>query len=167
MTDFRIDYRSPDGVLVQAIADFVSLDYVLKENDAGILTLVLADTALSGPPFLDGRLEIYRRVGAGGYNLEGDAVWLIRKWAYSRTGESSTLTITAYHAASLLKRRIVAYNADTAYSKKYDQLDDMMKAIVRENFNTLATDTTRRITTYMMVQADLSLAPVQDKAFLS
>jgi hypothetical protein len=66
----------------------------------------------------------------------------------------------------ILKRRIVAYPAESIESSKSDAADDMMKAIVRENMGALATDTARAFpATWFAVDADWTLAPVVDKAF--
>lgn len=166
-TAYALEYRAPDGTLLAIIDDFSRLDYARKENEPGYLELVLPVNVLGigVTPVLDGRLEVYRSVGAGAPYLDMDAVWLIRGWQYEKQGGTSSLVIKARDAIQLLDRRIVAYAADTAYSSKTNQGDDMMKDIVRENFGALATDVNRNIAAYMTVEVDLTLAPSIVKAF--
>src|SRR5574343_782046 len=56
------------------------------------------------------------------------------------------LIIGGPDARALLGSRIVAYPAGSAQAAKTDYADDMMKAIVRENLGSTATDTTRDLT---------------------
>lgn len=56
-----------------------------------------------------------------------------------------TLTLSGSHLLGLLKRRIIAYHAGSSYASKTAKIDDMMKAIVRENLGSSATDTDRQL----------------------
>jgi hypothetical protein len=72
--------------------------------------------------------------------------------------------VTAYSAIELLKRRHVAANAETAAAKKTDNIDDMMKAIVREQLGASAAGI-RNISTYLSVEPDASAGTSITKAF--
>jgi hypothetical protein len=69
------------------------------------------------------------------------------------------VVIHAVAALELLSRRIVAYDAATASSEKTAAADNMIKAIVRENLGSLATDTARSWASLLTVAADTSAAP--------
>jgi len=162
MTDYLLRYLTHDGVFVENISDFSHLKYAGRENEIGIMTLTLPAELMN--PVLDGRLEIYRQVGAGGYNLEFDTQWFIRYWKKQRQGNVSSLLVKAYTGNELLSRRIIGYAADTPQTNKTAHIDDMMKAFVRENCGTLATDTGRNLSTYLSVQGDFAGAPIHTKA---
>lgn len=164
MTDYYLRYLTVDGIQILNISDFTSLEYTLKENEVGVLELALPASQFIWPPILDGRLEVYRRVGAGAYYLDGGCQWLLRDWVLQKSGLESTIALRAYHTNHLLGRRIVAYNADTSQTMKTDYIDDMMKEIVNENYLAGAV-AARDISAYMTAQADLSLAPRKSKAF--
>ena len=164
MTDYYLRYLTADGVQVLNVPDFSRLEYTLAENEVGVLELSLPFSQFIWPPILDGRFEVYRRVGAGAYYLDGGCQWLLRDWALEKSGNESIISLRAYHTNHLLGRRIVAYNADTSQTAKTDYIDDMMKEIVYENYLAGAV-AARNISAYMTAQADLSLAPRVSKAF--
>ena len=144
---------------------FHTLEYVLVENDIGALQLVLPGTDASPLLFLrDTELEVFRTED-GITSLEGEKPFFARdaQISLSPAGEYLT-TITAIDAKHLLTRRIVAYAAGTAQSRKSNiAADNMMKAIVRENLGSSAV-TARQFTDFG-VEADTTSADVMTKAF--
>ena len=109
--------------------------------------------------FIDKRLVI-ERAGANVPTMRTEGVFMVRYPDFKR----NMLTVAAFSGEELVDRRIVAYNAGTAYTDKTDYADDMMKAVIRENLGTLATVTTRAISD-LTVDADLSLGPSLTRAF--
>jgi hypothetical protein len=115
---------------------------------------------------IDGWLEVWRRAAGGLNYLDTETVWFIRDVSrrLNERGERF-ITVIAYSAADLLKRRIVAYAAGSSQAEKTGAADNLMKAIVRENLGSLATDTSRSISAYLSVQADSGAGPSLSKAF--
>lgn len=160
---YEIRLYDPFGAYLAVLDGFMSLDYVLKVNEVGTVSLVVS---IDYPPFLfrkDGRIEVWRGVGAGPLRLQN--VWLIvkRRTAVDDDGEL-LIDVAGHDLKDLLRRRIVAYAASTAYADKQGLVDDLAKAIVRENLGSLATDTARSWATYLSVAPDLGLGPAVTKA---
>jgi hypothetical protein len=149
------------GNTLDVIDEWLSLTYTRSVNNIGALSLELDGNYPAQFLKLDGRLIVARN----GKN-DSDTAWLIRKISRQLDNNGQyTIVVNAVSAVELLKRRIVAYAAGTAYADKTDQADDMMKAIVRENLGSLATDSARNISTYLAVQNDTSQGPTTSKAF--
>lgn len=171
MADYQLLLRDPFGNLLAPLDGFIDLDYARIVNGIGALTVNLPkqyDQYLfsSGDVRVDNRIDVLRRVGSGAYYLDTDAQWLVRRGVKKLTGNGQRLTtIQAECANSLLKRRIVAYASGAAQADKTGFADDLMKAIIRENFGSLATDTARSIATYLTTQADLGVGGSVSKAF--
>lgn len=109
-----------------------ALDYVLNCAPGGIgvleLTVPLSfDTSLLLP---DGRISVWRSIDGRSPYQDNSATYLIRYFDY---GPTSTF-VRAYHATSLLDRRVIAYDAGTSYTKKAAAAaDDQIKTFVNEN----------------------------------
>lgn len=144
--------------------DMISLSAAIGLNGVGALTLVLPDSAeLRALIYQDMRIEIERSVEDYAHLL-GDTAWFVH--SYEDAPTAGTVTLFADHAgARILGDRDVAYDAGTSQAEKADQADDMMKAYVRENAGSSATDTDRRLpTTFFTVASDLGLGPSRSKA---
>jgi hypothetical protein len=145
---------------------FEKLSYTLAANAVSTLTLTLpADFNLD---FLapDNRLQVWFSYGTGPERRDIESCWIIR-YLESDTDEQNdtTIRVIAESANALLKARTVAYNAGSSQAQKTANADDMLKAIVRENF-TAATDTTRNYAAaYFAVAADLAAGPSLTKGF--
>lgn len=162
------DIRVTDafGEELCAANDFETLDCSLKENEIGAVTLTVPPTYPISYYKKDGRLLISRSTDGSLPALIGNTHWFIRRVRKTITRGKRGYTITALHANCLLKRRIVAYNAGTAYTEKNDFADDIIKEVIRENFGSLATDTSRRwASTLLSIQADTGQGPTVAKAF--
>jgi hypothetical protein len=163
---YFVEVADPFGVKLAQVDTFLALDFVRPVNDVGVLTLDLDPDTDVSQFRLDGRLSVYRQGSAGGYRLQTETVWLVRQWRrVMYTSGERVLRVTAYSASDLLARRIVAYAAGSDEASKTDHADDMMKAIVRENLGASATDTDRRWSSYLTVQADSASASSMSKAF--
>lgn len=164
--NYSVVVKDVSGIATGVIVPFESLIYARKVNEVGTLLLELEPEKYDVSMFpIDARLEVWR--GTGGVPaLDMQTCWFVR----SRTIRTDTdgvqyLGIGAVDAMDLLARRIVAYQSTTAQAKKTDQIDDMMKAIVRENLGASATDTARRVDTWLNVDADEALASSESKEF--
>lgn len=173
MANYSLLYRDPNGVLTTVIKDFFKLEYARKENDFGSLYLDVPPVFGTGFFKIDGQLEIQRtlRDDLPAY-LEGETTWFIRKITHKTEGNRKWLHLLAYDAVHMLERRVIPYYAESAYTKKADYADDMIKAIVRENMgtlavnrDTLAADTARNLSALINVEVDESLAPLIEKSF--
>jgi len=158
--NYSVSLLNPIGEQLDLLDDWLTLSYTRSVNDVGVLELVL-DGNYS--PFanlkLDGRLVVWRNAGGRSY-ADTDTVFLIRQ--IERTLSSSgqrTITVVGLSAVELLRRRIVAYDAGSSQASKSDLADDLLKEIVAENLGSSATDSNRDISTYLDIEADVSLGP--------
>lgn len=167
-TEYGIGIFDPRGNRVLEPADWKSVDYVRVENDFGTLTLELPGDYEPGLFVKDGLITVERSVEGGRPYLDTDTVWMIRRRRWQKPGarEPASWTLYAYCLNNLLKRRIVDYQPnDTTYTALVAEADDMGKTIMRQNFGSAATDSTRSLADYLGIQADASLAPVLNKSF--
>lgn len=150
MSSHQIVWRNAVGEIQGIIQDYQSLDYAFGEMVVGAATIVLPASVYGfGTIGKDHILEIQRRTTGGKFKAVGERAWFVR----GRKQDAKVLTLKAYDPVYLLTGRIVAYAADTSYSKKSAAAANVLKAIVRENLGSSATDTARPITNFS-VQAD-------------
>ncbi len=167
-SNYYLIHRSFSGTVKTILtpSDWFKLEYIKKENDFGSLYLDLPPIYDANHFLVDDRLEVMMSVEGGSFVLDMDSVWFIRLMRFKiDENNKEFIHILAYDATQLLNRRIVAYPSGTAYSGKLDKADDMIKAIARENFGTLASDTNRDISEYMSIDPDYSLCPEIEKSF--
>ncbi len=159
--------RDPAGNILTILNHFSRLEYIRSLNMTGWMRLDLDPRSVDQGMFrLDCRLEPWRTVGALQPYLDGESVYFIRRISYKIDSNGrELLSIYALDANYLLDGRIVAYAAGSAQGEKTAACDDMMKAIVRENLGSSATDTTRSLATYLTVAADLTQCASITKAF--
>jgi hypothetical protein len=159
--EYSLNYYTPSGAFV-TILRYSNFQLTLKENEIGIMT-VLVPPQLYSPSFFvrDGIIEVERKMGANNTSLVGKTFWLIRRANYKIDDSGmETVEISAQDTMSILKRRIVAHYTGSAYSKKIDFADDVMKDIIRENFGVLNLDATRNISAWMLAEANTSQGPI-------
>lgn len=161
MTNYRTDIFTPTGTQLPSAVP-IEGNYVLTERGVGTLHLVLPPSYPVDYLQKDGLIRVNRDIGAG-YYLDGDATWLIRHRRQSLSGRERLTEVWAEHVNTLLARRVVAYAAGSAETSKTDYADDMIKAVVRENF-TAPTDTARTMSG-LSVEGDLSQAPSISRSF--
>lgn len=151
--------------------DAYSLEASVGVNSVGAATLILPGHYGREKFFRDGLLELWRQAAGGPPRLWTDRLWFIRDIRKLINGKRHSWKLTAYDGNYLFgdsdgqRGRIVAYNTSNSYTSKLAAVDDMMKAIVRENAGTLATDATRSLATYLAVAADTTGGPVLRKEF--
>lgn len=157
---------SPTGQRLKFIDRFTKLRYTLATNGIGVAKLTLGPSFPLSIVQEDCQLLIYRQLPGRAKYRDGDAVWFIRDWEWgiSRRGEES-IVLLAYSASDILDRAIVAYAANSAQATKTSiATDDMVKALVRENLGSLATDTARDKSTYLLVESDTAQGPTATKS---
>jgi hypothetical protein len=166
MASYQIVLRDPvTGNQLDVITHFTRLEYSRQENQVGVMYLELPRCKAEAYFRKDLLLEIWRTVGGRTY-LEGNTAWLLRAWTLSTSGSLKTWSLTALDMNFVLGGFEVEYAAESAQAKKsVTAIDNLMKAIVRENLGSLATDTARSLASFISVQADLTKAPTTTKAF--
>lgn len=166
-THYTCRIADPAGNVLAEVANFVdnpegggaALDYALTVGGVGALQLTLPATFDAGLLRLDGRIGVWRSINGRPPALDGQAIFFIRTWIYTE----ATTTVTAYHATSLLERRIVAYYAGTSYSDKAaTAAGDQIKAVADENLGAgisaadrIGAETQADISALVDIQADL------------
>ena len=157
---------TPTGVKLAAVDTWITLDYTRSVNNFGTLRMSLPGTFSMDNLSLDNRIAVWRSVSGAPQYLDTETVWFIRdiKKTLSDRGEK-LIEVTALSAAELLNRRYVAYFAGTDQASKAGPADDVMKAIVRENLGSLATNTARDWSSYLTVASDLAAGPRITKGF--
>ena len=146
------------------VADFTSesgaaLQYALSVGGIGALSLTVPASFPTSFLQLDGRIGVWVSINGAPPKLDGNAIFLIRKWRYTQ----DTTTVTAFHASSLLKRRILAYFTGTSYTlKSAVAAGNLIKAFARENLGSsissadrIGAETQADLSALLGIQADL------------
>lgn len=175
MADYQVIAFSPLGSPLCDLSSFISLEMVRNVNDVGRLVLNIPpdfdNILFTGNDVLpDNRIEVRRRIGAGGFYLEGETQWLTIDGKKSQVQNGKrTSKLILEDAIALLARRIVAYQSGSAQADKAPTfIDNTMKDIVDENFMSAASDTARNINSIyslLTVQADLGQGASLGKSF--
>lgn len=168
ISNYEVRFLSQSGY-VQAVLDtFVKMEYTRTVNQPGWLSITIPPDIISFNLIRpDTRIEVRRQVDGKPFYTDMETQWLIRRWSKSLSSNGEKLvTLGGPSALDILRRRIVAYDSGSAQADKgATDADNLMKDIVDENFLASATDTTRRITSYLSLQADASAGPHVTKAF--
>lgn len=157
MSEYAIDIRSPDGGTRLAYLDgygFSDLDYVINRNAPGAAMLTVPARGLPVAAFKDDtRLNIYRRSRrASTATIEGETCFFVRRITRNR----DTVTLHATSAMDVLSRRIVKYTAGSTQARKNLPADQLMLAILEENFGSGASGTGRAVDPYVFSVANAS-----------
>lgn len=119
--------------LLARLRDFASLDYVLNENAPGAMTLVIPPIVPLNFFVQDTQIEIWRYPDGHTPVLEGGSQWFVQRVQHNY-GVEQTYQIEAVDAMTLLERRYVMYYAGSNQTRATDNVDDIMKKVIRENF---------------------------------
>ena len=165
--EHQLHILSPVGVPLDILSDgtFAALNYGFRDIEPGVLEFILPAGYAGGIISEEFQVEVYRAVGAGSMQLEGETTFFIRR-VHPSTNASGikTIQITAYSALELLTRRIVAYYAGTSYTDKVDiPWDNLAREIMRENYGSLVSDTTRNLSPWLTIQTDTNWGPSYTK----
>jgi hypothetical protein len=164
-TSYDLVIRNTSGTEIGRITEFVSIHPTRVVNAQGACEIVIFSQTEQRIGFLIGIdmwIEIWRRDPlVASSSVVGDTAYFVRKVVRTR----DRTVVTCADALSLLDRRIIAYAAEEPEADKSGTADDVIKAYVRENMSTLATDTNRIISTDLFtVDGDLSLSQSITKA---
>lgn len=145
-------------------ADILRLEYLRVVNTPGVLSMRLRDDSLLDLIQVDSRFIIERRL-PGGSSIDTDTFWFCRDWSSDFSNGNKTVEIDGvYSALWALDGPIIAYASGSSQASKSTYIDDMMKAIVRENRGSLVIDSDRQIS-LLSVEADASAGPSTTQSF--
>ena len=162
-----IRWLDPNGAPLTVLKDFTRLEYLRAEGKVGWLKLDLDPLAIDTSLLrVNMRLEPWRSTFSITPYLDGDSQFFLQSWGWKTDAQGvERLHLEAYDGNFIVAQHIVDEYSGTAGAAKTDYADDMLKAIIREQMGSLATDTARDLSTWMSVQADLSAGPSITKAF--
>lgn len=163
---YFVKIRTPYNVPILNVNEFYKIELFRSEFGIGSLYVDFPlKEFMSQNISTEWRLEVYRRTTGGKLVRVGDTQWIVKLVRYKADEQNETsIHILAYDAMYLLDKRIVAYVDGTSYTSKTMPADDMLKSIVRENMGALATDYHRDLSDWLVVDADLSAAPIVTKS---
>ncbi len=159
MITYSCRLSDPLGSTLVEMSDFIRLEYALSVGGIGILQITVPSSFDDRLFRLDGRIGVWRSIHGRTPTLDGQSIFLIRRWQYTR----ETTTVTAYHASSLLQRRILAYYTGTSYTRKSAQTaGNIIKSLVRENMGSgivgsdrLGVETRADLSDWLAIQANM------------
>lgn len=161
---YEIWLARDDGTRIGYVDSYESLEYTIVANDVGACKLVLPGTVDRTLYAVDRRLEVWRQPDGGA--LAQESFFFIRHLRDLTDGNGvRRLEVNGVDGNYLLDGRIVAYAVGSAQADQTNEIDDLMKAVVRENLGSTATDTTRDLTAAgLTVMADVALGTSITKA---
>lgn len=141
--EYRIDIKSISGTAQAIITDYRWLTYAREVNNIGVVQFEIAGdhTAIQ---YLtrDAQVEIWRRDTAYGIDWYCDFYGLIQDDTRNHDAEGvEHYTVTAYDGYHLLKRRVVAYYAETENRSAYTGIpvETIAKNLVTYNLTSAGT----------------------------
>lgn len=164
---YDVQLTTDTGHLIADLDQALQFAYVKSLDLPGTWSLTLPETYPDRYWAKDRTIRFWRR-GPSQASASLDFFGLLRRWRYVTDSRGRQLVIlSGYDQTSLLDRRIIAYPADTAKAKvESTEIDNAIKAIVRNNFGTLATDTNRALdANQFTVQPDRGAGETISKAF--
>ena len=162
---YALKFYNSAGTLLETYVDLFDLGVARSGNEPPALTVRLPSGVISSANLVpDARLELVRTGTDGTARRVFGTMFLLAGWSSGYSGNEADLTLSARGAACLLERRIVKYTAGSAEASKTANADNMMRAIVRENFGSGA-GAGRDWSSNLSVEADASLAPSVSKSF--
>jgi hypothetical protein len=170
-TTYAIRIYDPFGNAMPDLPSFNDLEIAQAVGTVGSVTFEIPGDYPREYLQKDGLITVYRAPRNRPPYLIFNKIFFLRRRFRKVSGGRRIWKITGYDPNYLLsspsgqRGRIVAYDAESAQANQTDFADDMMKAIMRENVGSLATDTTRSLATYLDIQADSSSAPSIQKEF--
>lgn len=155
---FEIQLRTPAGLPIRPLDKIVECIYARAENDTGEMTLVLPDDIYAPSLFRPySQILIQRSLPNKPPYIDLQTPWFVIEGPYADLAPDGKrlMVVECIDALGLiLNGANVAYQqySDQAYKQGY--ATDLAKAIVRENRGSLATDTSRDISSWMSVDDD-------------
>lgn len=156
MAEYEPWICDPFGVRLFPLAQYDLLSYARSDNALGKLEIKLPGDFDMRDVRKHGLIMVWRDG-----RLDTETAWIIvgKRQTTDRKG-TSKVYLRAMSGNYLLTSRIVAYAKGTTQASKSGPADNIAKAYVRENLGTLATDTSRQLSTSLFsVAADVSMGP--------
>lgn len=161
MPRYEIWHTDDAGNHLELLNTTQGFDYTLVDGDVGWINVPMPfdNGRIYNNPQVDNRIHIYRAPIGGSLQLV--AVGFIRRWGNSMGASGlATTRLSGGDPNELIKRRIVAYFDRTNYSIKDGPADDVIKAFVRENLGSLATESGRDMSALgVSIEVDRSAGP--------
>jgi hypothetical protein len=161
---YEIRIANQAGVEIKTLVNFSHLTLARVVSGVGNLELKLpgwTDFDLFKP---DSRIAVYRSIAGEPLKLVAETIFIVVGRKRIREKKQKYLVITAKDANLILERHIIAYNSGTTEAQKTDQIDDMMKEIVRENIGADCVEPARTIDE-VTIASNTSTAPSISKSF--
>lgn len=158
--NWEIWVDDPSGSRLKYVETAARVELAMAINAVGAYELQLPADFEREYLRVDGFVEFWRRGKCLDFGLG-------RKFGYDQDDTGvDVLTTAGYDKNELLKARLVAYAAGSSQAEKTDTADDFMKAVMRENFGSLATDTDRDWSSIgFSIAVDFGKGPAVTKAF--
>lgn len=138
--------------------EYISGGYQLAVNQVTRMNLQLPGTFPYELLVQDAWVLPVRCVNGSPGRIDANQVFLVSQRSRKDSGVGQKLIeFQAETANTILKRRIVAYDAETSQADKTGLADNLMLAYMRENFGSSAVDVARRVNTYLDIIGDQSL----------
>jgi hypothetical protein len=157
-TGYEIILADQLGNHIAQFNNFARLEWGRRVNDVGAFLLTFDADQFSRDLWwgLDRRLEIWRKPETGEMTLA--MMGFLRYLKRGRDAQGRRyVTLGGPDQNDLLTRRIIAYAAASSQAAKKGYAGNVIKAFVRENLGSLATDSDRDLTSYgFRVQRNLS-----------
>lgn len=148
--DYSLLFYNPGFQFLQALDKVASCSYARTRNDAGEIELVVPDGYYNPSLFQPFGIILVQRTlpGLQPY-IDLQTPWfLLDGPTYTLAADGTALAhFTGTDALGLiLASRNIAYNDYNEFTDKLDYAENLLKAVVRENAGSLATDTARDLT---------------------
>lgn len=138
-----------------SLGEYTRLSYGRKANDVGELEIALPFGSVRPQVFTEDSVIVVEENGT----LAFDTIWLVD----NITIDQQNIVIKAKDAMAFLARRWILFPEGDPGAQKFQALDDMVKAVVRENV-TNATDINRNLVG-ISTAANVGRAPADQLAF--
>jgi hypothetical protein len=164
-TSYELWLADPKGNRIAYLDTWDTLSWTRVKNGVGQFSLSFGFDQFSRDLWwgLDRRLEVWRQPEGG--TLQLIRIFFLRYLRQQTRGDRRTIIIGGPDCNTLLDRRTIAYDAQTAEAFKTGTADDIMKEFVDENLGASATDSDRDWETpgYITIQPDLGNAASIEK----
>lgn len=163
-SDWEIWLSDPSGLRLAELTQVGAFSLARVSDAVGAFEIELPGHVFDDFIRIDGIVEFWRTPAGGRSSLLLAGFIRQPRYLQDRNGRDMTV-LSGEDSMELLTRRIVAYAAGSSQAQKTDYADDMMKAIIRENFGSSAPADRDVSGLNFTVAPDLSLAPSITKAF--
>ena len=155
---YEVIIKTPSGQVIETLTKGDIHYLYCGRFDRNYMPCVLQIPLKPGRDFAnytkDMLIEVWRET-SNGLSLDGETAYFLRqKRIFRDRANRELIELVGYDSNYILDGRIIAYDAGSDEASKKDVANDLMKAVVNENFIT-ATDTDRNLSSsYFTKQAD-------------